>query len=166
VVLLLSYFLRYNPNLQQAAQQHSYLLTFPDCPFEHETCAQFCYLFKGGCDFPSRVFAYEPYLLNYGEVIGEGSDASKPLFFPLLRVSIAMRLGGKEIVYAQIDISVATWYVGSRQQTKQTDTCLMFWDGSGYTAQPIARSYLIRWSTRLEWEYTPNAAKATTGLLT
>jgi len=83
---LLAASFRYNPNLQQAAQQQSYSFTFPGCGIGSSTCSQFCDLYGDQCDFSSRLLTYEPTSLNYGEVVGEGEDPFNPIFFPLLRV--------------------------------------------------------------------------------
>jgi len=95
-ICLHSPFRRYNANLQQAATQNSYYYTVPGCPFEHDTCPEFCYLYGGNCDPGARFITYEPGILNYGEVVGEGSDPSDPVLFPILRVS-AMRETKKAI---------------------------------------------------------------------
>ena len=82
---------RYNTKLQQAAVAKAHQLTFSGCPFEHDTCPQFCNLYAdslygNSCEFGSRLPYYDPSLLNYGEVVGEGANPSQPVNFPLLRV--------------------------------------------------------------------------------
>jgi len=83
---LLAASFRYNPNLQQAAQQQSYSFTFPGCGIGSSTCSQFCDLFGGRCDLVSRLRTYEPDLLDYGHIVGDGPDLSTPTEFQLLEV--------------------------------------------------------------------------------
>jgi len=64
----------------------SFMLATPDCPFKHPTCPKYTYLY-GSLDDPGvRMMTYEPYLLSYGEIAGEGKDPYDPVLFPLLRV--------------------------------------------------------------------------------
>jgi len=80
------YISRYNPNLQQAAQQQAWFLSQPGCPYSHDTCSKFCHLYGGMCDIGSRMLKYEPGLMNFGENVGDGADQAEPSLFPLLRV--------------------------------------------------------------------------------
>lgn len=48
----------YDPDLHQAAKQQAWLLSQPGCPFQHDTCPRFCYLYHGDCRFDRRVRTY------------------------------------------------------------------------------------------------------------
>lgn len=49
---------RYNQNAQQAAKQQLFFLNTTECPFSHNTCPLFCYLYYGS-SFSNRIDSYE-----------------------------------------------------------------------------------------------------------
>ena len=50
--------LRYDAGCHKAAKQQSWLLEQRGCPFGHETCGRYCYLYNGSCSFSDRMRAY------------------------------------------------------------------------------------------------------------
>ena len=74
--------LRYDPNLQQAAVQQSTFLSDPSCPFQHNTCSKYCYLYGGACDPFSRIIKYQPDWKAMGEnlaLVTVAQDSMNPL---------------------------------------------------------------------------------------
>jgi hypothetical protein len=68
--------LRFGHNEHEAAKQQSWLLTLEGCPFQHETCSSYCYLYGGSCTPASRINTYQPSWLAVGENIASGSTTA------------------------------------------------------------------------------------------
>jgi len=92
--------LRYNPNLQQAAKQQSWILSQPGCPFQHQTCSGYCNLYPvnpmiGGsaCSEFNRMAFYETaftYLSENLIFVGSTNNAEDPFYgFSLVSVGTA-----------------------------------------------------------------------------
>ena len=73
---------RYNPDLQQAAVQMSYILGEPGCPRLHETCSKFRPLYGNKAPWQDRVATYWGSLSTntYGENAGLGGGQYDPLY--------------------------------------------------------------------------------------
>lgn len=64
----------YDMNLQQAAKQQSWFLEQRGCPFQHNTCSQFCNLYRS-CTFADRIQRYvSPNWTGLGENIQMSSS--------------------------------------------------------------------------------------------
>lgn len=68
--------LRFRHNEHEAAKQQSWLLAQPGCPFQHETCASYCYLYGGSCTPGARLNTYLPDWLAVGENIASGGSTA------------------------------------------------------------------------------------------
>jgi len=77
---------RYNANAQQAAKQQSFFLNTTGCPFSHNTCPNYCYLYNNSCTFSDRIGTYEKNWINLGENIAMtfASQINNPMA-PLLQ---------------------------------------------------------------------------------
>lgn len=51
--------LAHDDMLQQAAVQQSFMLSLPECPFQHDTCPSFCALYTS-CNWWDRIDQYQP----------------------------------------------------------------------------------------------------------
>lgn len=67
--------LRYATTLQQAALQQSSIISDPACPFQHDTCSAYCYLY-GSCAWDARIKKYEPSTGWLGENIASTTSVS------------------------------------------------------------------------------------------